>query len=36
MNNNTSVKTEVTAVTSVVTAVVKAVRQNNNFGGRFI
>lgn len=36
MNNNTSVKKEVTAVTSVVTAVVKVVRQNNIFGGRFI
>lgn len=32
MNNNTSGKTEVTAVT----AVVKVVQQNNIFGGRFI
>jgi len=36
MNNNTSGKTEVTAVTAVVTAVVKVVQQNNIFGGRFI
>jgi hypothetical protein len=36
MINNTSGKTEVTAITSVVTAVDKVVQQNNIFGGRFI